>query len=597
VTTDTQAPAEAGTGAPAPAGGRRGRTARWSRLDVVAVAFFGLGAYYVTALFWADPNRLVLGLNPGDQSFYEWMLAYHARVLSHGENPFYTYLQNAPVGVNLMSNASSPLVGWVVAPVTLLFGAHVAFVFVATANLAATGLAWYYVLSRKFATSGAAALLGAGFCAFAPGMISQTNAHLHMTACYLVPFIVWRVTRLGDPDRIVRNGTILGLLVAAQILIGEETLLLLAIGCAALVLTFVASRWAEARRMARPFLLATGVGVGIALVVVGYPLWMQFFGPNHAEGVPAVYGGDLNAFVTYAQQSIAGNAATAAKVSPNPAEQSAFFGWGLTIVAAGIGVVLWRQLAARLAFVTAAVCAILSINDPILVNGHRTSIPSPIGLVSHLPLMRSLIILRLGLVTMVAVGVLLALATDRVRSFARTAGPRIPVRLIAGIVGAAVLLPLVPKPLPMIERDPAIPAFITTDRWRGYVADGRTLVYAAPTSKTNLAWAAAAGARYAIVQGYFLFPRSKTDTRARWETPGRPTQVLMDAVMNGYVRRVDDADRAAARDDVRFWKADAIAVGAREPGVGPMRDAVTALFGPPRLVAGAYVWDVRALSR
>jgi hypothetical protein len=598
VTTEIQTPATADTGTPVPAGDPGIRRPRWRRLDPVAVTFFVSGAVYLTALFWADPNHLVLRSNPGDQSFYEWMLAYHARAITQGENPFYTYLQNAPVGVNLMCNASSPLVGWVMAPLTLLAGPHVSFMFVATANLAATGLAWYYVLSRKVRTSGPAALLGAGFCAFAPGMVSQTNAHLHMTAAYLVPFIVWRVTRLGEPGRVRRNGLVLGALVSAQILIGEETLLLTAIGCLVMVVTFAVSRWPDARRMARPFLLAMGIGAAVTVLVDAYPLWMQFFGPNHAAGVPVVYGGDLNAFVTYAQQSIAGTTSVARKVSPNPAEQSSFFGWGLTIAAIGAGIALWRQLAARLAFMTAAVCAVLALNNPLLVGGRRTGVPTPIGLFQHLPLMEALIVLRLSLVTTVAVGVLLALLTDRVRAWARQFEPRgMPVRLLAGAVGVAVLLPLVPKPLPMTPRAPAIPAFVTAGQWRNVVAEGRTLVYVAPTSQTNLAWAAAAGAGYGIVQGYYLFPRSATDTRARWETDGRPTQVLMNDVMKGALRRVDDADRAAARMDVRYWKADAVVLGEHEPQVNPLREATSALFGPPRKVAGAYVWDVRSLSR
>lgn len=598
MTTDTRAPAEAEDAPPSTDRTARVGSTRWHRLDTVSVLFFVLGAFYVTCQFWFDPNHLVLRSNPGDQSFYEWMLAYHARAITHGENPFYTYLQNAPVGVNLMCNASSPLVGWVLAPLTLLAGAHVSFVFVAAFNLLATGLAWYFVLSRKLGTSRVAALVGAGFCAFAPGMISQSNAHLHMTAAYLVPFIVWRVMRLGEPGRVLRNGLILGLIVAAQVLIGEETLLLTAIGCLVLVVTYALSHRAEARRQARPFILAMAFGALVTVVIDGYPLWMQFFGPNHANGVPAVYGGDLNAFVTYAKQSIAGAAGTAARVSPNPAEQSSFFGWGLTVVAIGAGIVLWKHLAARLAFVTALVCAVLSLNNPLLVGGHRTAIPTPIGLFEHLPLMESLIILRLKLVTMVAVGVLLAFMTDRVREWARDVEPRgVPVRVLAGVVGVAVLLPLVPKPLPMKERAPAIPAFITAERYRDFVGDGRTLVYVAPISQTNLAWAAAAGADYAIVQGYFLFPTSPTDSRARWETDGRPTQVLMDQVMKGAVRAVDDEDRAAAKVDVRHWKADAVVIGEHEPTVGPLKEAVTKLFGPPQLVGGAYVWDVRPLSR
>ena len=36
---------------------------------------------------------------------------------------------------------------------------------------------------------------------FAPGMLSQSNGHPHITAQWLVPFIVLQVVRLADPAR------------------------------------------------------------------------------------------------------------------------------------------------------------------------------------------------------------------------------------------------------------------------------------------------------------------------------------------------------------------------------------------------------------
>ncbi len=101
-----------------------------------------------------------------------------------------------------------------------------------TLNLAATGFAWYWVLSRHFLRSRAAALLGGLFCAFAPAMVSQSNGHPHITAQYLVPFIVLQVVRLAEPGRTVRRGLVLAALVTAQFYLGLEVLLLVAVGCA-----------------------------------------------------------------------------------------------------------------------------------------------------------------------------------------------------------------------------------------------------------------------------------------------------------------------------------------------------------------------------
>jgi hypothetical protein len=71
----------------------------------------------------------------------------------------------------------------------------VTFALLAGLNLAGTAR----LVPARSPTLGApwlAAALGAGLCGFGPGMISQTNSHLHMTAQWLVPVIVWLVVRL-----------------------------------------------------------------------------------------------------------------------------------------------------------------------------------------------------------------------------------------------------------------------------------------------------------------------------------------------------------------------------------------------------------------
>jgi len=566
--------------------------------DLAAFAGYALFALYVTVRFWRDPNYRVLGTNAGDQGFYEWMLAYQGHVVSHLDNPFYTHMQNAPVGVNLMCNASVPLLGWLLAPLTLLFGSHVTFGVLLTSNLFLTAAAWYYVLSRHLVRHRFAALIGGAFCGFGPGMISQSSGHIHMTAAYLVPFIVWQVTRLGERGRVLRNGLILGLLVAAQLLIGEETLLLTAIACGVFVLVYAASRPREAVRIAVPYLSALSLGAIITLVIDGYPLWMQFFGPNHASGVPVVYGADLWAYISNAQQSIIGDRDSALRFSPNPSEQNSFFGASLPLLAIGIGIMLWRTIAARMAFVTALVCVVFSLQHPIVFRAQPTDLPAPSALLAKLPVIDALILSRLGLITMVCIGILLALVIDRV--WEQAARPELsgePVRLLASVVVGAVLLPLLPTPLPTTPREVPIPPFITSERWRDYVAEGRTMVIAAPGSPSNLVWGAAAGTSFAIVQGYFIYPTSATDTHARWGSPGRPTQLLMDDIWLGKPRTVGPVEREDAIKDLKHWGADAVVLSIYERHSPELRQAIEAMLGPPQQVDGVWLWDVRRHTR
>src|SRR5262249_41462153 len=154
--------------------------------DAAVCAAFLLIAAWVTGGLWPDPARRALALNPGDQALDEGFLAPRTRLYT-GDFHLVTHLLNAPDGVNLLSNASLIQLGVIMAPLTLAFGAPVSFALIMTANLAATGIGWYLLLARTLRLHRLGAAVGGAFCAFAPGMVSQANAHIHMTAQWLVP--------------------------------------------------------------------------------------------------------------------------------------------------------------------------------------------------------------------------------------------------------------------------------------------------------------------------------------------------------------------------------------------------------------------------
>src|SRR5262249_16394313 len=150
-----------------------------------------------------------------------------------------------------------------------------------------TPIAWYLLLSRKVVRSPVAAIVGALFCGFAPGMVAHANGHLNFASGYLVPLIVWRVVELRHPGRALRNGLILGVLIPVQYSLGGETLFFTALGCAVVAVVFgcwwLAGREDHHEDLAES-LVAFGRGLAVAAVtgfaLLAYPLWMQFFGPG-----------------------------------------------------------------------------------------------------------------------------------------------------------------------------------------------------------------------------------------------------------------------------------------------------------------------------
>jgi hypothetical protein len=562
------------------------------RADLIAVAVYIAGAFWVTARLWTGLGKVYLAANPDDQIYGEWMVGNGAHAVAHLANPLHTVLLNAPDGVNLMGNAAFLLPGLLLTPLTLLAGAHVTFSAILTANLAATGIAWYFVLSRHLVRHRVAAFLGGAFCAFAPGIVAQTGgSHAHITGQYLVPVILWRVAALREPGRAVRNGLILGLLVTTQVFVGEEILFMTALACAVMTVGYAVSQPRAVRRDVRPFLTGLVVAGAVAVPLTAYPLWMQFLGPGHYHGLPPAFSADLAAYPAYARESVAGDLTIAGKLAANATEENEFFGWPLLVLVAFIGYWLRGVLAARLALLVGVVAGLLSLGDRIAWQHHALG-PGPYRLVSRLPLFDSMITTRLGLVVAVAIAVLLALASDRVLEAAPLV-TGLPVRLLATGAAVAALLPVAPTRLQSVDRPP-LPEFITSGHWRGYVDAGRTVVPVPMVGTMGMRWAVAARHDFAVAQGYFLGPTSADDPSGRFFASPRPTQVLLEDAAQGRPHQIGATEREQARADVRYWRADAIVVPGDQSGV---RAALDGLFGPGTRVDDVWVWDVRALSR
>src|SRR2546430_6073759 len=150
------------------------------------------------------------------------MLAHGARVVFHGANPFVSLQMNVPGVVNMMANTSILGLSLPLAPVTALFGTRVSYVLLLVLALSGTAMSWYWVMSRRLVRSRLGAFVGGAFCGFAPGMISHATGHPNIVGQFLVPFLVWRLIRLREPGRAVRNGVAARLLIVWHAFLNEE---------------------------------------------------------------------------------------------------------------------------------------------------------------------------------------------------------------------------------------------------------------------------------------------------------------------------------------------------------------------------------------
>ena len=565
--------------------------------DPLALLSYGALAVLVLLQLWRDPSGRVLASNDDDHGFFMFALAHGERVVFHGANPLYSDRLNAPDVVNMMANTTVLGLSLPVSPITHFFGAGVAMVLLLTLGLAGTAAAWYWLLSRHFVDSRVAAWIGGLWCGFAPTMVSHANGHVNFVSQYVVPFIVWQVIRLREPGRVVRGGIALALLVVLQVFINEETLLFTAITLTVFVLAWAVMSRAEARAVAGRFAGGLAVAAGTAGVLLAYPLWFQFTGPGSYHGQPfppQEYVTDLLSLGAYARQSLAGNGAIARGLSVSPTEDNTFFGLPLLVMLVVALRLVWRSVAARATAIAALVLLIVSMGPWLRVAGHQTAIPLPFGLISHVPVIDLVSVTRFAMVPATLIGVLLALAADRAGALPHR-------RKVAFWIGLTVaLVPVAPKPLPIVGAAP-LPAFIADGTWRSYVSSDRTLVPVplpdVTTGRTAMRWASLGKLEFAMPRGYFMGPADPPrDETGSWFAAPRFTSTLLWRVREyGMVPYLTPADRAQIRADLIHWRAGAVVLVPQSRNGAALLTTLTAALGPPQLIGGVQLWDMRSL--
>lgn len=587
--------ATAKPGAPAPERSR-------SRLRIPrADLLIGLGylALAVTVLSgqWRNTGSGYLIKSGQDQTMWEWFFAVTAHSVANLENPLGTTLQNFPAGVNMMANTAMFGVGVPLTPVTLLFGPTVTFVLVLTVGLAGTAFAWYRLFARELAESRAAAVIGGLFCGFAPAMISHASAHPNFVALFLLPVIAGLLIRMvRDADRPhLRDAVVLALLVAAQIALGEEPLLIFALAFAVFAVAYYLRDRQHGRNMLRRIAPTVGLGAVITLLLTGIPLWWQFFGSQGYRSIDhGPMGNDLKTLTQFPSESLGGLLSPGENVAINPTEQNAYFGWPLLLLVAAAAGLLWRDRVVRAATVVIGVFTVLSLGSELTIGEDETGIPLPWALLEQVPLVNSVLETRLTMAAVPAVAVILTLASDRaIHHWRAAAADWRPLAWFAAL--ACALVPLTPTVLPVTER-PATPDFFADNTVARYVDDGSVLVVPPPRppDARALRWQSEAGFTFPLAEGYFVGPTA--DKKGMYgPQPRKTTGLLVRAVDTGRVPRIDAADRAAALADLHYWRADVVVLprtGTEYAGV--LHETMSRLLNArPVPVDDVWVWDVR----
>lgn len=562
------------------------------RVDPAVVGLFVLASVLLYKNLWADLDRGYLADSGQDQNQWEWFFAVTADNVAHLRNPLFTTLQGFPDGVNLMANTVMFGLSVPLAPVTLLFGPTVTWALVLTLGLAATASAWYWLIARRLATNRWAAALGAAFAAFAPPMISHGNAHPNFLVLFMIPVIIDRALRLCEGRNVVRDGVLLGLFATYQIFLGEEPLLLAAVGMLLFALSYALVRRDVAQAARRPLLRGLAVAAAVCLPLIAFPLGWQFFGPQSYKSV--LHGDNAGnsplAFLEFAGRSLAGSDEGADPLALNRTEQNAFYGWPLIALAAAIVVRLWRLALVKALAFTGMAAAFLSLGPEFRIPYTDIVLTGPWRALAHQPLFESVIESRVALICAPVLGVLIALAADRL------VVTRDRVNQVVGLAAvAAALLPVLPTPYPVRERS-QVPEFITQGMYRSYLGEGESVVTVPlpnPGSAEALHWQSATGLGFRVAGGYFNGPWGPDRIGIYGATPRHTSNLLNEVRNSGRVPTIGPNWQAQARFDLAAWRAGLVVLEPQYNDAALYATVEKLLGRPGKRVGGVWVWDVR----
>ncbi|HUB38204.1 MAG TPA: hypothetical protein VMA72_05075 [Streptosporangiaceae bacterium] len=587
------------------------RTRAWTAAQWLILSCYLLGAVALTWRLWAHPASRVLATDPGDVDQFAWFLRYSATAISHGRLPaLLTTAMNAPRGFNLMWNTSGLLLGSLLTPLTLLAGPQVSDTLILTLGIAGSATSLFLVL-RRWGTSVSAAALGGAIYGFAPFLL-HSGVHLQLEFAVLPPLIIDALLRLTTGrGSAVRTGIWLGLLVSAQLFIGEE-LLLFTVIAAAVLMVVLAANWPRAvidRAAAAVPGLATASGV--ALLLCGYGLWVQFRDKvvtgshtsatsftSHVTGVRS----GVYSVVTRPSRVLSHTTATGTTPSPGSQHSSTYLWgdspnaivhqlhWPLFVVLIAAAILFWRNPKVRVAALMFAVLDLLALGGRLQTIG---GLDYPADLhpwywLGRLPVLNAALAGRIAILADGAAGALLAFCLDHARSLVPAAKSwRRPGTVITA-VAALLILPNVPHPYQVADAAPLPAGWQAAFARLQLPADAPVLIAPFPYGliPQPLRWQADTGEPGSMIGGDFIGfsqgGKQKRAGRAAWDR----TASYIDGLWTGSPPAVAPSPQQI-RADLAFWRpAAVVAVTSQD---SPLGRFLTGLFGRPDYQIGSVL--------
>jgi hypothetical protein len=202
-----------------------------------------------------------------DVASFVWGFWWIAHTVTHLSNPFFTKLMAAPVGIQLGFSTLMPLAGYVMTPVTLLWGPSAAFT---SLSLIAPGLLCYamYRAARLWLNQPGSIAAGAIF-GLSSMLMWQNWYHLNIAlGIIFLPLTIEAAVRLRRSQKIA-PAVWLGIAIGAAVMTSQEGAAIAVLLAAVLIVPWMIGKLFNDRACLRRALVPLGIGAVVALVVAG----------------------------------------------------------------------------------------------------------------------------------------------------------------------------------------------------------------------------------------------------------------------------------------------------------------------------------------
>jgi len=413
-------------------------------LPAGAVVFYALCSWVIALPLGLAPRDHLPTCACADVAQEVWWLA----VAAHAPFALHTAAIDVPRGVSLLDNASFPLLGAALSPLTAAAGPVASLAVLLRVAFVASASSVYWVL-RRLRGAGPGPVIGGAVYAFFPYMTHQGASHVFLVFGPLPPLMLWIVYRriaareADPPARRWVAGVLLGLLGAAQFFVDSEVLALTVVAAAASMAVLALGRvlaGGSLRVPARALVSVLAPAGAVAVPILAVPVWATLTGPGRLVGSTqptAETVGLLGTFLPGDRAIVAGAWAPWRVATGQYVGHSSYVGPVLIALCVVVAVRAWgTDPLVRAAAVLAGAAWVLQLGSHLALGAHPTSVPLPFDLIAHLPVLEDIIPSRFSQFVGLGVGVLVSVAVEGIVASWRAGRPQ----RRRAVVAAAVLV-------------------------------------------------------------------------------------------------------------------------------------------------------------